>query len=174
MALAVCLLFDTETDRAIRRLWGRLEDDGIPTLLTHTHRRHVPHLSYAVLRSYDLPGVVAALGDVPDGGPVRVYIDALGLFRRGRASLVPAPSAELVQRQTRVVQVVTATGADLHRYYIPGRWTPHCSLSPRTRREELDRLGAVVYDVLPMEATLNRAVLIDTATGEHTPLRVIP
>ncbi|AHD23215.1 2'-5' RNA ligase family protein [Rhodococcus sp. D-6] len=174
MALAVCLLFDTETDRAIRRLWGRLEESGIPTLLTHTHRKHVPHLSYAVLRTYDRGAVVSALEDMPDGGPVPVYIDTLGLFRRGRASLVPAPSSELVQRQDRVVRVVETTGADLHRYYVPGRWTPHCSLSPRTRREELDRLGAVVYDVLPIEATLDRAVLIDTATGEHTPLRMIP
>ncbi|MEU5841886.1 2'-5' RNA ligase family protein [Rhodococcus sp. NPDC047139] len=174
MALAVCLLFDTETDRAIRRLWGRLEESGIPTLLTHTHRRHVPHLSYVVLRTYDLPAVESALEDVPDSGPVHIYIDTLGLFRRGRASLVPAPSPDLVQRQDRVVRVVEETGADLHRYYTPGRWTPHCSLSPRARRDELDRLGAVVYDVLPMEAALTRAVLIDTATGEHTPLRTIP
>jgi hypothetical protein len=44
VALAVCLLFDPDTDRAIRQLWATLEDAGIGTLLSHTHRRHVPHL----------------------------------------------------------------------------------------------------------------------------------
>ncbi|UYP20025.1 2'-5' RNA ligase family protein [Rhodococcus sp. Z13] len=174
MALAVCLLFDPGTDRVIRALWARLEEQGIPTLLTHTHRRHVPHLSYAVLRSYDLAAVTAAFGEIPDSGPVPAYIDTFGLFRRGRASLIPAPSVELARRQERVVAIVESTRADLHRYYRPGRWTPHCSLSPRTRREDLARLSAVVYDVLPIEGTLTRAVLIDTATGEHTPLSVIP
>lgn len=174
MALAVCLLFDPGSDRVIRRLWGRLEDTGIATLLTHTHRRHVPHLSYAVLRTCRPPAIVSALESMPDAGPVPVYIDSLGLFRRGRASLVPAPSVDLVQRQAGVARALEAVGSELHRYYRPGRWTPHCSLSPRTKREELDRLGAVVYDVLPIEATLTRAVLIETTTGERTPLRTMP
>jgi hypothetical protein len=50
MALAVCLLFDRRTDRILRGLWDRLEDLGVPTLKSHTHGRHVPHLSLAVLR----------------------------------------------------------------------------------------------------------------------------
>src|SRR4026207_1620766 len=41
----------------MRELWSRLEDVGVATLATHTHRRHHPHLSYVVLRSWD-PGRV--------------------------------------------------------------------------------------------------------------------
>jgi hypothetical protein len=40
MALAVCLLFDRRTDRALRALWHRLEELGVPTLASHTHGRH--------------------------------------------------------------------------------------------------------------------------------------
>jgi hypothetical protein len=50
MALAVYLLFDRRTDRILRGLWDRLEDLGVPTLKSHTHGGHVPHLSLAVLR----------------------------------------------------------------------------------------------------------------------------
>ena len=56
MALAVCLLFDARGERAIRALWDQLETLGVPSLRSHTHGRHVPHLSYAVLR----PGISPA------------------------------------------------------------------------------------------------------------------
>lgn len=54
---AVCLLFDRRGERLIRELWSRLEEEGTPTLQTHTHGRHHPHLSYAVLLAWDLDDV---------------------------------------------------------------------------------------------------------------------
>ncbi|PQM48811.1 hypothetical protein C1Y40_00979 [Mycobacterium talmoniae] len=133
MALAVCLLFDRRSERAVRALWDRLEQHGVPSLASHTHRRHVPHLSYAVLRSWDLAAVTAALAALDDGSPVQANFDGVGLFRRGRTWLVAGVSAELMARQQRVVEAVTATGADLHKHYRPGIWLPHCSLAPRAR-----------------------------------------
>jgi len=46
MAPAVCLLFDAAGEQTIQRLWSRLEDEGVSTLLSHAHGLHVPHLSY--------------------------------------------------------------------------------------------------------------------------------
>src|SRR4029079_4058551 len=65
VALAVCLLFDARTDVLMRELWSRLEDVGAATLATHTHRRHHPHLSYAVLRSWELARVQETLAALP-------------------------------------------------------------------------------------------------------------
>ncbi|MCK8671211.1 2'-5' RNA ligase family protein [Rhodococcus sp. NPDC003382] len=174
MALAVCLLFDRETERALRRLWDRLEDLDIPTLLTHTHRRHVPHLSYAVLRTFVVDEVAAAVETLADGGPMVLHFDALGTFRRGRIWLAPAPTADLLQRQRRVVDAVVATGADLHKHYRPDVWMPHCTLSPRTRLTDLPRLAAAIYDVLPVAAVVDAAALVDSRTGERYALRIIP
>lgn len=61
MALAVCLLFDRRSDRAIRALWDRIEQRGVASLRSHTHGRHVPHLSYAVLRQWDQAAIAQAL-----------------------------------------------------------------------------------------------------------------
>ena len=99
MALAVCLLFDAHSDHTIRRLWRRLENDGVPTLLTHTHGHHVPHLSYAVLRSFDLGKVADALDLLPDEGPMTLHFDAIGMFRRSRTWLVPSVTSDIARRQ---------------------------------------------------------------------------
>ena len=174
MALAVCLLFDARTDEAIRALWHRLEQAGVPTLLGHTHRRHVPHLSYAVLRSFDVDKVLDAMDLLPDEGPMRLHLDALGMFRRSRCWLVPAVTSDIAGRQERVVEAVESTGADLHRNYVPGVWVPHCTLAPRIRLEQLPRLAAAVYDVLPLSATVESAALIDSGTGQRWPLQHLP
>ncbi len=174
VALAVCLLFDRKTERAIRALWDRLESVGVPSLRSHTHGRHVPHLSYAVLRTWDVASVSAALGELDGGGPVELSFDGIGLFRRGRSWLLAGVPADLVGRQERVVAAVTATGADLHKHYVPGTWLPHCSLAPRASLAQLPVLAAAVYDVLPLPARLDRAALIDSGTGEQWPLDTLP
>jgi hypothetical protein len=83
-------------------------------------------------------------------------------------------AADLVTRQERVVDAVAATGAELHKHYLPGTWLPHCSLAPRTPLAQLPVLAAAVYDVLPLPARLDRAALINSATGELRPLTTLP
>jgi hypothetical protein len=174
VALAVCLLFDGQSDRALRALWDRLETQGVPSLRSHTHGRHLPHVSFAVLRGWDLAAVTAALAGLPDGGPLELSLDGVGLFRRGRAWLLPGVSSHLVARQERVVNVLLETGAQLHKHYQPGMWMPHCSIAPRASLSQLPVLAAAVYDVLPLRVTLDRAALINSATGESWPLPKMP
>ncbi|MPZ60629.1 MAG: 2'-5' RNA ligase family protein [Propionibacteriales bacterium] len=108
MALAVCMLFDDRADRALRALWDRLEDLGVATLRSHTHGRHVPHLSYAVVRDGSLGPLEtrAAVAALPDEGPIDLNFDGLGTFRRGGSWLVPAVTADLAHRQGRVAAAV--------------------------------------------------------------------
>lgn len=174
MALAVCLLFDERTNRALRRLWDRLEELEVPTLQSHTHGHHLPHLSYVVLRDWCLDDVRESVEDLPSGGPVSLHFDALGTFRRGRSWLVPAVSSDLVRRQEQVVSAVAATGAELHRNYVPGTWVPHCTVAPRVPLVALPVLAAAVYDVLPLDATADHAALIDSGTAQTWPLINVP
>ena len=173
MALAVCLLFDRNSERAVRALWDRIEEQGVGSLRSHTHGKHVPHVSYAVLRQWDLPAVTAALAGLR-GAPVDVSFDGVGLFRRGRTWLLAGVSADFVARQQRVVSAVVATGADLHKHYRPGVWLPHCSLAPRATLAQLPRVVGAVMDVLPLQARLDRAALVNSATGEISPLAGLP
>jgi 2'-5' RNA ligase len=174
VALAVCLLFDRRSERAVRALWDRLEEQGVASLRSHTHGRHLPHVSYAVFRRWDQAAVTDALARIEGGEPVEVSFDGIGVFRRGRAWLVAGVSADFVARQQRVVEAVTATGAELHKHYRPGIWLPHCSLAPRATLAQLPVVVAAVMDVLPLRGRLDRAALINSATGQVWPLPSLP
>lgn len=174
MALGVCLLFDGRAERALRNVWDRLEERGVPTLRSHTHGMHHPHLSYVVLLDWEVDRVRAAVESLPDHGPFDITFDALGAFRRGRMSLVPSVPAGLVARQQGVLDAVRGTGAVVHQHYEADRWLPHSSLAPRARLDQLPLIAATVYDVLPLTARISRAALVNSATGHVVPLRNVP
>lgn len=174
MALAVCLLFDARTDRLLRELWSRLEAQGVRTLQSHTHGHHHPHLSYAVLLEWDVDRVRAALDRLPDGGPVTVNFHGTVAFPRGRAALAPSVTADVARRQECVSRAVEQTGAMLHRHYARGDWVPHVSVATRATGTQLATVVREVADVLPMEARVDRAALIDSSTGRLWPLEHIP
>ncbi|GAB7004027.1 2'-5' RNA ligase family protein [Nocardioides sp. AN3] len=170
MALAVCLLFDRRADRLIRDLWVRVESLGVMSLATHTHGRHQPHLSLAVLRSWDLGTVRTSLDSLPSGAAINVSCHGSLVFPRGRVALAPSANAALVRRQERVVTAVVEAGADLHRNYVPGRWVPHISVATRTPASQLPRVTTMIADAVPIQIRLERAALIDSGTGEIWPL----
>jgi hypothetical protein len=174
VALGVCLLFDGRTERALRNLWDRLEERGVPTLRSHTHGLHHPHLSYVVLLQWEVAQVLQALTALPDRGPCDITFDAVAAFRRGRVCLVPAVPADFVERQQAVVEAVRSAGALVHEHYEIGKWLPHCSLAPRARLEQLPVVAATVYDILPLAARVTRTALIDSATGQLWPLKNVP
>ncbi|HET7388416.1 MAG TPA: 2'-5' RNA ligase family protein [Nocardioidaceae bacterium] len=170
MALAVCLLPDAEGDRVLRGLWRRLEEAGLPTLLTHTHGRHVPHLTLASLQADDADAVVATLADVPAMAPFTMRFDALGVFPRSRCWLVPSASTELIATQQEVVRVLTAVDARIHRGYLAGAWLPHLTLAPRLHLDDLPVVARHCFDILPLTIRLTHAGLVDTSTGDVRPL----
>lgn len=170
MALAVCLLFDPPGERVVRQLWGRLEAAGVRTLLTHTHRRHRPHLSLVVARIWDLPAVLAALEALPEGKPFLLPMPGMLAFTRGRAALAAGVSADLASRQQAVAEAITACGAELHHHYQPGRWVPHVALATGGTASQLPLISNVINDALPLSIAVESAALIDSSTGRIWPL----
>lgn len=170
VALAVCLLFDPPGERLVRLLWARLEARGVRTLLSHTHRRHRPHLSLAVARGWQLEPLVESLAALPAQQPFALTCQGILAFTRGRAALAAAVSAELAERQQAVFEAVAATGADLHHHYEPGRWVPHVSLATGGSAKQLPLISNVVNDALPLTLEVASAALIDSSDGRFWPL----
>lgn len=169
-SLSVCLLLDEIADRAVRRLWRQLEEDGIPTLSTHTHGRHVPHLTLADVGVVEVTDVLAAMSDVPPAEPTPVVFAALGAFTRSRCSLVPAIPGHLLARQAHLAERLLSAGLPVSPHYRPGAWLPHLTLGPRLPVESLPVVARRVYEVLPLRAVLTRAAVVDTTAGAVHPL----
>lgn len=173
MALAVCLLFDSRSELLVRELWARLETAGVPTLGTHTHGHHHPHLSYLVMLEWDLDRVREGLEALPAGGPVELVVQGTVAFPRGRAALAPSVPAAVAARQEAVYAALAPAGV-VHRHYRPGMWVPHVSLATRANGSALPRVVKAVADVLPLTLRAERAALIDSGTGRLWSLPWVP
>lgn len=165
MTLSVCWLLDARAEHAVRALWRRLEEAGVGTLASHTHGRHVPHLTLAALQECDRAAVRGSLRS-DSWAPVELRFDALGAFPRARCWLAAAPSVRLLERHAAVVRAARTAGAVVHPHYLPGAWLPHLTLAPRLRLAQLPTVAERVNEVLPLPATLERLAVVDTATGE--------
>jgi len=143
-------------------------------MATHTHRRHHPHLSYAVLRSWDLVRSHEALAALPPAEPFAMSFHGTLTFPRGRAALAPAISADMALRQWRIVTALEATGAELHRNYEAGHWVPHVSVATRAQGAQMATVVKAIADVLPLSVRVDRAALVDSSAGQTWPLPHIP
>jgi hypothetical protein len=77
-------------------------------------------------------------------------------------------------RQWRIATALEATGAELHRNYQPGQWVPHVSVATRAPGARLSTVVKAIADVLPLTVRVERAALVDSATGQTWPLPHIP
>ena len=82
MALAVCLLFDRRSERAVRALWDRVEEQGVASLGSHTHEGMCRTCRTRCCASGTRRRWTDALAGLDGGEPVDLSFDGVGLFRR--------------------------------------------------------------------------------------------
>jgi hypothetical protein len=139
MVHSVELLFDTEADAAVRRLWDDLTDAGVRSLASSTSPSNRPHVTISVAEHMD-DAVSDALRPLLGRLPFDCAIGAPMLFGRGPFTLVRLvlPSAELLALQAEVHKVCLphmSPGPLPHA--APGHWTPHVTLARRVAADKL-------------------------------------
>lgn len=140
MVHSVELLFDTDTDAAIRQIWTDLADTGIRSLAGHSSPSNRPHVTLIVAEDIG-DGIEESLRPVLERLPLDCVIGAPALFGGGRAvTLVRAvvPSAQLLDLHAevyRICQPHLPNGPLPHT--APGHWTPHVTLARRVPPEQL-------------------------------------
>ena len=171
MALALEMGLDPGADRAIRDLWSRLEQAGVPSLQGHVPSIR-PHLSLTVTDDVDgLWKQAPALA--LHGVEIEIEMAAVSLFPADPPVLVlaVAPAPELAALHERVSAALAADGVDIWPHYRPGRWLPHCTLSMGVPANALaDALAACLAYPLPLRARLRAAAVTDSVTGATAPL----
>jgi 2'-5' RNA ligase len=169
VAHALEMYFDEEADAAVRRLWLRLADAGLPSLATRTHRLHRPHVSLMVAES--LAGAdLARLRPVLRARRPAVRLYILGTFpgRNGALFLGVPVTAELLAFHAEVHAALADQPARHWPYYLPGNWVPHCTLAEGLSDDEAGQAFALLYGHEPIMAMVAAVGIKDTTTGSVT------
>lgn len=129
------LVFDEESDAAVRAEWDALLAADLPSQARHRGESNRPHVTVLVrsrLEPFDAAALEGAL-------PLPLVLGAPVLFGAGRHRVLArsvVPSTALLALHARVHEVA-GPGADVD-HTVPGAWTAHVTLA---RRVPLDRIG---------------------------------
>ncbi len=160
----VDLRLDAELENRVREVWWALEAEGIRSLASTGHARHVPHLSLAVgprlgevvagsfggLRPPRTVTLVSASTFGPDGGVVYLGV---------------RPSPDLYEFHRAVVEALGPAAEKLSGYYHPGRLTPHVTVAEGVPPASLGRAVQVASRFVPLTGTYSALELCDGRTG---------
>ncbi|SHE75126.1 2'-5' RNA ligase family protein [Streptoalloteichus hindustanus] len=168
MADALQLFFDDRADAEVRARWELLDDAGVPSLATRTHRRHRPHLSLAL--GLAIPARARAdlrrdltLLSLPD-----LWLYTLGTFPDGQHTLFLGAVAdtELLAVHSAVHDVLAGRVRGPAGQYLPGAWVPHCTLAQDLAVAQVAAGFAALLPVRPVRAAITGVGVTDTRTGD--------
>jgi hypothetical protein len=168
MSRGIVLWPDEKSRLAVRKVWDELAQRGLPSQSTFTHRVHQPHVSLTV--GEDLPSdkALRVVGSVPEQ-PLRLQIEAAGVFRSGVLFLACVVHQELLDEQRRVHDAVGPLMVDPWPYFRPGYWTPHITCGMGCPEEQMSDALSVLLRHLPIEGSLDNGGVEDGTTGESWP-----
>jgi 2'-5' RNA ligase len=112
----------------IRQIWQELADIGLCGLIDNHSR---PHISLAAFQEVDRAAIAAQLDRFFKEHLLRpVTFDMLGFFPVTRVlHAAPTVTPWLLELHAAFHQAVAGIVKGPSRYYLPGRWVPHCTLA---------------------------------------------
>jgi 2'-5' RNA ligase len=137
MVHSIELVFDRDTEEAIRRIWGDLAAAGIPSQAPASR----PHVTLMVAERI-APDVDAPLRPVAQRLPLNCAVGASLLFGRSNAVLARliVPTAELLALHAEVHRICGPyLVPDPMPNSLPGQWTAHVTLARRVGGGQLGR-----------------------------------
>ena len=137
MVHSIELVFDRDTEAAIRHIWADLAAAGIPSQAPASR----PHVTLAVAERI-APDVDALLSPVAQRLPLGCAVGASLLFGRSNAVLARliVPTAEVLALHTEVHRICGRylTPGPMPNS-LPGQWTAHVTLARRVGGAQLGR-----------------------------------
>lgn len=139
MVHSVELLFDSETESAVRGIWEDLSAAGIGSQAAHRSASNRPHVTLTVAERMD-EAVTAALNPVTARLPLNCVIGAPMVFGGRAVTLVRlvVPSLDLLVLHADIHRICMAHMPDGPLPHAePGSWTPHVTLARRVPPDQL-------------------------------------
>lgn len=162
MAFAISLMLDPRSSDIVERQWRRLADIGVSRSMLEL--RYPPHATLAVCDRLDRDAAIPSLARTFEQvAPIDFSLIRIETFAPGSGVLYVsvAPSSELRALQA---EVVDAIGGACRPHYLPGHWTPHCTLATGVADQALDDAKRVLEnDWRPLAGQFVGARLVEFA-----------
>ncbi len=165
----VDLVLDPGADAAVRTLWRRLDEAGLPSLARHRSPSNRPHVTLAMTRVWPERDAVAAALRALDALPLTARIGAPVVFGRGPFVLAigVVPTQALIALHRALAEALPPA----HDHLRPGAWTPHVTLGNRMSSGEVAASLELVASVsVPAEVTFDSARHWDSVARIDRPL----
>jgi 2'-5' RNA ligase len=168
VAQALECYFDDTADAAVRALWQRLDQAGVPSLATATHRRHRPHVTFAIGGTIPAPARKDLTTRLTRLALPRLWLYTLGTFPTSENVLFlgAVADAELLAVHDAVHDTLAGRVRDPWAYHLPGAWVPHCTLSQDIPPTGLAAGFAALHPIEPIRARIAQVGITDTRTGD--------
>ncbi len=169
MSRGIVLWPDVSTSAAVRRIWRELDAAGLPSLETHTHCLHQPHVSLVVADHLDDQAAVAAVGHLPEV-QIPCRVEAAALFPGGFLILPVVPNIELLNEQRRVSAAAGDLAVGRWDHTEPGEWSPHMTCAYGLTADQVGDALAIATRHLPLAGQFTTGGVEDGTTGENWPI----
>lgn len=138
MGFAVELYFDPQTEARVRALWETLACEGVNSYQIDVGAR--PHVSLAVLTQFDaecLRADMEQFGQITPRLPVELASAGSFATAEGVVYIAPAATPELLETHRRYHDRLSRLQVRAIDYYLPGRWTPHCTVGTHVSTDKM-------------------------------------
>jgi hypothetical protein len=169
MSRGIVLWPDPATGKAVRDLWSELADAGLPSVETHTHGPHQPHVSLVVAESFDVQAAKAAVGAVPST-PIPCRAETAALYRGGALLLPLVANHELLAEHDRVSNILGELPVGRWPHTKPGVWMPHMTCAYNLASDQVAQAVSIALRYLPLSGSLTTGGVEDGTTGENWPI----
>jgi hypothetical protein len=169
MSRGVVLWPDAVAAGDVRELWVALSERGLPSLATHSHRRHQPHCSLSVAEELAWDEALDAVGVVPSE-PIPLLVGSVGVFPPdGALVLACVANRALLSEQRRVHRALAPVAVHPWSFFEGDAWIPHVTLSTAMTPDQLATAIPLVMERLPLRGIFDRGGVEDGTTGENWP-----
>lgn len=168
MAHAVVVFFDDEAERAVRALWRRLDQAGVPSLAGHPDGRWPPRVTFAAAKQIPRATRELLKDELRTLAVPNLWLSNLGTFPTAENVLMlgAVVDTELLAVHSAVHDVLAGRVQSPQGYWLPGSWTPHCALAQGVEHHKLVEGFAAVHPVDRIEARVEHVAIVDTRTAE--------
>lgn len=164
MAQALEFYFDDAAETAVRGVWQRLEQAGVPSVAS----RHRPHVTFAAGSVIPASARRDLTTDLTRLSLPNLWLYTLGTFPGAENVLFlgAVADAELLAVHVAVHDALAGRVRDPWAYHLPGAWVPHCTLAQDVTPSQLAAGFAALHPVEPVRAKITEVGITDSRTGD--------